>query len=73
MDNKKNNYVKIKNFIINGDYNYILEKNKIIEENIKNSKISNVEIINCFHFGDKDVDIEKIRKTYGKIINTIKL
>ena len=62
----------IVNFVINGDYSYIMEKNKMIKEKFKNNNIE-INIIDCFHIEDKDVDIEKISKNYGKIINTIKI
>ena len=55
--------------IINGSFNYIKFVNKKIEE-ISNKEI---EIIDCYHIGDKDVDILNIQKQYKKILNTQKI
>ncbi len=62
------------NFVINGDYLYIMEKNKMIRENLKKLDIDmKINIIDCFHIEDKNVDAEKLSKNYGKIINTLKI
>ncbi len=56
------------NIIINGDYSYINNINK----NLKNN-INKINIIDCFHIGDLNVDIEEISKKYEYILNTRKI
>ena len=73
-DNFKNieEYIKNKkefNIIVNGDYDYI----KNINNNLKNIVNENVNIIDCFHVGDINVDIDEIRKNYKYILNTKKI
>lgn len=51
--------------IINGDYDFIKKMN--CELNNKN-----VKIIDCFHIGDRNVDIENLSKNYDYVLNTRK-
>ncbi len=57
------------NIIINGSYNYIKRINKAIENSIN----ENIIIIDCFHVGDTNVNIEEISTRYSYILNTQKL
>ena len=54
------------NVVINGEYNYIKEMNQ------KLKGIENVNIIDCYHIDDKDVNISKLSKEYYYILNTRK-
>lgn len=60
---QKNNKICI---IINGDYDYIKEKNQKLNELIKD----NLEIIDCFNINDSRIDIEEIHYKYKEFINT---
>lgn len=60
---QKNNKICI---IINGNYNYIKEKNQKLNELIKD----NLEIIDCFNINDSEINIEKIHYKYKEFINT---
>lgn len=52
--------------IINGDYNYIQSiNNKILDRNI--------EIIDCFHIDDLNVDVSVLYKKYSNVLNTMKI
>ncbi len=57
------------NIIINGEYDYI----KTINEKIKELANEKVNIIDCYHVGDCNVDIDDIRKNYKCILNTQKI
>ncbi len=61
--NEKNNKICI---IINGNYNYIKEKNKKLNELMKD----NLEIIDCFNISDSETNIEEIQYKYKEFINT---
>ena len=63
-EKNKNLYI-----IINGSYNYIKLVNKKIKEELKR----NVEIVDCIHVGNSDLDITEISKEYESIINTQKI
>ena len=54
------------NIIINGEYEFIKRKNNEIK-NIINDKIN---IIDCFHVGDVNIDIDSISRDYKYILNT---
>ena len=77
-DNDRKNIIKLQeytnenehiNIVISGEFDYI----KRINNKINRVKNANVEIIDCFHIGDPDVDIGEIRNTYKYILNTHKL
>lgn len=55
--------------IINGRLNYI----NSINNSIKNLINDNVKIIDCFHVGDSDIDIEEISNNYTFVLNTQKI
>ena len=57
------------NIIINGSNNYIKKINKKIED----ISIKNLEIVECFHIDDQEIDLEKISKEYKTILNTQKM
>lgn len=57
------------NIIINGSNNYIKKINKKIED----ISIKNLEIVECFHIDDQEIDLEKISKEYKTILNTQKI
>lgn len=61
--NEENNKICI---IINGNYNYIKEKNKRLNELMKD----NTEIIDCFNISDSETNIEEIQCKYKEFINT---
>ena len=67
----KKEFKKIENekeeiIIINGDYEFIIETNRRIND-VK------AEIIDCYHIGDINVDIEKLSQNYKQILNTRKI
>ena len=64
--NEKNNKICI---IINGNYNYIKEKNKKLNELMKD----NLEIIDCFNISDSETNIGEIQYKYKVFINTVTL
>lgn len=66
INNEKDKNVYI---IINGSYNYIELVNNKIREFVK----KDVEVVDCIHIGDTDIDITDISKKYEKILNTQKL
>lgn len=55
--------------IINGEYEFIKQINNIID-NFKTNKIS---VVDCFHIGDVNVDIQKESQRYKYILNTRKI
>ena len=55
--------------IINGSFNYI----KLINNKISTIINKNIEIIDCFHIGDLNVDISEISQEYKTILNTRKI
>lgn len=57
------------NIIINGEYDYI----KAINNHLKDLTNEKINIIDCFHVGDCNVDIDNIRKDYKYILNTQKI
>jgi len=60
---------KILHIIVNGSVSYIKKINKIISE-IKDRQI---EVVNCFHIEEKDVDVSVLSQEYKKILNTQKI
>lgn len=75
---KEKNISKMENFIcseqktnivINGDYEYIKNVNNYIKTYI-NKKST---IIDCFHVGDINVNIDELSKQYECILNTKKV
>ena len=72
FENEKN-YRKLKNeknikVIVNGEYEYIQRINNSLKEFEQD-----IEIVNCFHVGDPNVNIEEIRGRYKYILNTQKI
>ena len=70
--NKLQEYVKENkhiNVVISGEFDYI----KKINNKIKDIKNTNVEIIDCFHIEDPNVNIEEIISNYRYILNTQKI
>lgn len=65
------NSVKDKNvnIIINGSYNYIELINNKIKEYVK----KDVEVVDCIHIGDSDLNMTEISKKYESILNTQKI
>ena len=55
--------------IINGNIDYI----KTINDKIENLQIKDLNIIDCYHIEDKNINIEKISKHYQDILNTKKI
>lgn len=55
--------------IINGRKDFIENINRELDKNFKQV----VKIINCFHVGEQNVDIEEIAKDYKCILNTEKI
>lgn len=55
--------------IINGNMDYI----RYINNNIKNIVNDKVQIIDCFHVSDPNVDIAQISSCYKYILNTQKI
>ena len=55
--------------IINGSNKYIKNINKKLKEGVNRD----IEIIDCFHLEDKEVDIEEISKNYESVLNTKKI
>lgn len=66
---KNMNINKELSIIINGETKYINEVNK----KIKSVDGKSVNIIDCFHVGDFDVNIEEISKKYRYVLNTQKI
>lgn len=65
----RNDKEKKLHIIINGSYNYIKNINKKINENATNR----TEIVDCFHVGDRDVDISELSQKYKNILNSKKI
>ena len=65
------NNIKDKNIsiIINGSSNYIELVNKKIKEVLRRD----IEIVDCIHIYDSDIEITEISKKYEKILNTQKI
>jgi len=57
------------NIIINGSSNYIESVNKKIKEVLRRD----IEIVDCIHVLDSDIEITEISKKYEKILNTQKI
>ena len=57
------------NIIINGSSNYIESVNKKIKEELRRD----IEIVDCIHVLDSDIEITEISKKYEKILNTQKI
>ena len=57
------------NIIINGSSNYIESVNKKIKEVLRRD----IEIVDCIHIYDSDIEITEISKKYEKILNTQKI
>ena len=55
--------------IINGSYEYIKLINKKLERIIN----KNIEIVDCFHIGNPDLDVLELSKKYNCILNTKKI
>lgn len=55
--------------IINGCFSYI----KYINNRIKEFRSKELEIVDCYHVGDSDVDILEISKKYNSVLNTQKI
>ena len=55
--------------IINGCFSYI----KYINNRIKEFRNKELEIVDCYHVGDSDVDILEISKKYNSVLNTQKI
>ena len=79
IDWNKNDSLKVKqieeikdnklNIIINGSYEYI----KIINNKLEKIINKNIEIVDCFHIGNPDVDVLELSKKYKCILNTKKI
>ena len=65
------NSVKDKNvnIIVNGSYNYIELINNKIKEFVKRD----IEIVDCIHIDDSDLNMTEISKKYESFLNTQKL
>ena len=57
------------NIIINGSSNYIESVNKKIKEVLRRD----IEIVDCIHVLDSDIEITEVSKKYEKILNTQKI
>lgn len=57
------------NIIINGSSNYIESINKKIKEVLRRD----IEIVDCIHVLDSDIEIREISKKYENILNTQKI
>ena len=55
--------------IVNGSFDYI----KNVKSKINGKKGKNVEIVECFHVGDSDVDISELSQKYENVLNTKKI
>lgn len=79
IDWNKNDSLKVKqieeikdnklSIIINGSYEYIKLINKKLERIIN----KNIEIVDCFHIGNPDLDVLELSKKYNCILNTKKI
>ena len=66
INNMKDKNISI---IINGSNNYIELVNKKIKEVLRRD----IEIVDCIHILDSDIEITEISKKYEKILNTQKI
>ena len=57
------------NIIINGDFNYITKIHNYLKENIS----EDMNIIDCYHIDDKNIDITTLSEKYHSILNTAKI
>ena len=55
--------------IVNGSFDYI----KNVKSKINRAIGKNVEIVECFHVGDSDVDISELSQKYENVLNTKKI
>ena len=55
--------------IVNGSFDYI----KNVKSKINMAIGKNVEIVECFHVGDSEVDISELSQKYENILNTQKI
>ena len=55
--------------IVNGSFDYI----KNVKSKINGAIEKNIEIVECFHVGDSDVDISELSQKYENVLNTKKL
>ena len=55
--------------IVNGSFDYI----KNVKSKINGAIGKNVEIVECFHVGDSDVDISELSQKYENVLNTKKI
>ena len=69
IEQLKNDKERRLHIIINGSYNYIKNINKKINESATNR----TEIVDCFHVGDRDVDISELSQKYKNILNSKKI
>ena len=69
LEKLRDNRKKRLHIIINGSFNYI----KNINKNINEIGTNNIEIVDCFHIGDRDVDIGELSQEYRYILNTRKI
>ena len=79
IDWNKNDSLKVKqieeikdnklSIIINGSYEYIKLINKKLERIIN----KNIEIVDCFHIGNPDLDVLELSKKSNCILNTKKI
>ena len=70
--NKLEEYIKNNeniNIIINGEFDFIEE----INNNLKGKVNENVEIVDCFHIEDTNIDIKEIKNRYKYVLNTQKM
>jgi len=65
LTNKEKNII----IIVNGSFKYI----KNIKSKINRDSEKNIEIIECFHIGDSDVDISELSQKYENVLNTKKI
>lgn len=65
IENEEKNII----VIVNGSFNYIKNIKSKINRDIK----KNIEIVECFHVGDSDVDISELSQKYENILNTKKI
>ena len=55
--------------IVNGSFDYI----KKVKSKINRTIGKNVELVECFHVGDSDVDISELSQKYENVLNTKKI
>ena len=69
LEEINNMKVKNVNIIINGSYNYIESVNNKIKEFVKRD----IEIVDCIHIEDSDLNMTEVSKKYESILNTQKI